>query len=103
VGYQVVDNPPAQRFEIRDGDELAGFVEYHLHDNEIAFLHTEVSASYQGQGVAGDLTRHVLDDARQRGRTVLPYCPYTRGWIGRHPDYVDLVPESYRARFALPA
>jgi predicted GNAT family acetyltransferase len=101
MDYRVVDNPSARRYEIRDGDELAGFVEYHLHGNEIAFLHTEVAGRYQGKGVAGSLTRHVLDDSRQRGRAVLPYCPYTRGWITRHPDYVDLVPEAYRARFQL--
>jgi hypothetical protein len=101
MDHRVVDDPAALRYEIYDGDELAGFVEYHLHGDQIAFLHTEVAARYQGQGVAGDLTRHVLDDSRQRGRTVLPYCPYTRRWIAKHPDYVDLVPESYRERFQL--
>jgi hypothetical protein len=101
MDHRVVDNPSAQRYEIYDGDELAGFVEYHLHGNEIAFLHTEVTSRYQGKGLAGDLTHQVLDDNRQRGRAVLPYCPYTRGWITKHPDYVDLVPEAYRARFNL--
>jgi predicted GNAT family acetyltransferase len=24
-------------------------------------------------------------------RKVLPLCPFIKGWIGKHPDYVDLV------------
>jgi hypothetical protein len=32
---------------------------------------------------------------------VLPYCPFIRGWIARHPDYVDLVPAKRRAAFQL--
>lgn len=99
--YQIADDPQARRFEIRDGDELVGFVEYHLHADEIALLHTEIATRFEGRGLAGELTRHVLDDARRRGRLVLPYCPYIRTWIARHPDYVDLVPETYRARFDL--
>lgn len=101
MDQRVVDNPAAHRFEIYEGDELAGFVEYHLFGNEIAFLHTEIAQRFEGRGLAGQLTRYALDDARQRGRLVLPYCPYTRAWIRKHPEYVDLVPESHRARFEL--
>ena len=32
---------------------------------------------------------------------VLPYCPYVRAWLGRHPAYVDLVPADDRDRFGL--
>jgi len=103
VDQRVVDNPAANRFEIYEGDELAGFVEYHLFRNEIAFLHTEIAKRFEGRGLAGRLTKHALDDARRQGRLVLPYCPYTRAWIRKHPEYVDLVPESHRARFELAA
>lgn len=98
---EVVDNSLAQRFEIYVDEDLAGFGEYHVYDNEIAFLHTEVYPEFQGRGLAGMLTRHGLDDAQARGRTVLPYCSYTRGWISKHPDYVGLVPETKRAQFDL--
>jgi predicted GNAT family acetyltransferase len=99
VERKVVDNPERGRFEIYDGDEVAGFAEYHLHGTEIAFLHTEVANSFEGHGLGGTLARHALDDARERDRAVLPYCPFIRGWITRHPEYVDLVPAGHRARF----
>jgi predicted GNAT family acetyltransferase len=97
----VVDNEQARRFEIYDGDELAGFAEYHLHGNRLAVLHTEIEPRLHGRGLGGKLVRHVLDDARRRGRVVLPYCRFTRGWLAKHPDYLDLVPEAHRAHFDL--
>jgi predicted GNAT family acetyltransferase len=42
-----------------------------------------------------------LDSAREQGLAVLPFCPYIRGWVSKHPDYADLVPEGQRARFGL--
>jgi predicted GNAT family acetyltransferase len=32
---------------------------------------------------------------------VLPYCPFAREWIERHPGYIDLVPEDRRPDFGL--
>ncbi|MER8182306.1 GNAT family N-acetyltransferase [Kitasatospora sp. NPDC094015] len=101
---QVTDNPAASRFEIRlaAGDaEPVGFVEYHLSDGEIAFLHTETAPGHEGLGLAGTLVRAALDSARHRQLAVLPYCPFVRVWIGRNREYTDLVPVDRRARFDL--
>ena len=33
-----------------------------------------------------------LDDVRAAGeRQVLPLCPFVKAWIGKHPEYEDLV------------
>lgn len=101
VDQQVVDNRQAQRFEIYNGDELAGFAEYHLHGDRITLLHTEIAARFEGRGLGGKLVHHVLDGARHRGLAVLPYCPFIRQWIAKHPDYLDLVPETQRGHFDL--
>jgi uncharacterized protein len=29
---------------------------------------------------------------------VRPFCPFVRQYIGRHPEYLDLVPEGERER-----
>ena len=57
--------------------------------------------AYEGQGVGSELAAGALDDARARGLRVLPYCPFIRGYIERHQEYLDLVPEGERARFGL--
>ncbi|MEU6239315.1 GNAT family N-acetyltransferase [Kitasatospora sp. NPDC047058] len=97
----VTDNPEQSRYEITDDGELAGFAEYHRYEAEIAFIHTEIDPRFGGRGLAGTLARAALDDARKQGLAVLPYCPFIRGWLTKHPDYVDLVPEAQRARFGL--
>ncbi|MER5640586.1 GNAT family N-acetyltransferase [Kitasatospora sp. NPDC002227] len=99
----VVDNADKSRFEIREDGELAGFAEYHRSGEEIAFIHTEIDPKFEGRGLAGKLARAALDTAREQGLAVLPYCPFVRGWIGKHPEYVELVPASHRAKFGLAA
>jgi predicted GNAT family acetyltransferase len=103
----VTDNPAESRFEIHVGGERAGLVQYHLRGHDeghgalISLVHTEVDDRFQGMGLASKLARGALDDARARGLGVLPYCPYIKSWIAKHPDYLDLVPEDRRAEFAL--
>jgi len=99
----VTDNPAASRYELHVGTELAGFVEYRLraHDAVISLIHTEVEPAFQGAHLATRLARFSLDDARERGLAVLPYCPYISSWITKHPDYADLVPADQRAEFGL--
>ncbi|MEV6205547.1 GNAT family N-acetyltransferase [Kitasatospora sp. NPDC051914] len=97
----VTDNPDQSRFEITEDGALAGFAEYHRYENEIEFIHTEIDPDFGGRGLSGILARAALDSARERGLAVLPYCPFIRGWLGKHPDYVDLVPEAERTRFGL--
>ena len=77
------------RYEARVDGKLAGTAAYELTDSMIIFTHTVV-----GEGLfelGGALARYALDDARSRGLRVRPLCPFIRSWIGRHPEYADLV------------
>jgi predicted GNAT family acetyltransferase len=99
--FQVTDNPERARFEVFLDGELAGFTQYHLVEGGIAFDHTQVYDRFEGRGVASALIRGALDEVRRRGLITLPFCQFVRGYIARHPDYVDLVPADQRARFGL--
>jgi predicted GNAT family acetyltransferase len=101
MAANVVDNPQADRFEIHVDGELAGVVQYHRQDTTISLMHTVVDPRFEGKGYASALARSVLDAARAEGLAVLPFCPYIRGYLQRHPEYVDLVPPDERARFGL--
>ena len=99
----VVQNPDAGRFELRLDGEVAGFAEYHLRGSTTAFTHTVVEPRFEGRGLGSVLARGALDATRSAGRQVLPFCPFIRGYIERHPAYLDLVPADRRAEFGLPA
>jgi uncharacterized protein len=101
----VRDNPAEHRYEIYDGEQLAGFSYYKraTTKTKIAFLHTEVDPAFTGRGLARELVAEELDDARRRGLAVLPFCPYVRKVIAANPEqYLDLVLPQDRQRFNLP-
>ena len=99
----VVDVPERSRFEISVDGEIAGFTEYRRRPGLIAFIHTLIDPRFEGQGLASELVRTALSEARSDGLSVLPFCPFVRSYIAGHPEYVDLVPEDMRAKFELPA
>ena len=98
---RVADNPSLERYEVFADGTLAGFTQYRIRPELIAFVHTEVGDEWEGQGVGSALVRGALDDARARSLAVLPFCPFVNAWIERHPEYGDLVPGEYRARFGV--
>ena len=87
----IADNAELARVEARVGDEVAGFSAYVDRPGQRVFTHTEVDPAYGGRGIGGQLARTALDLARADGLRVVPRCPFIRGWIGKHPDYADLV------------
>ena len=97
----VVDNPDAGRFEVVVADRVAGFARYRRADGAVAFTHTEVDPDAGGRGLGSLLARAALDATRAAGHSVLPFCPFIRGYIQRHPAYLDLVPAARRAEFGL--
>jgi uncharacterized protein len=97
----VTDAPDNERYEAHADGALAGILQYRRRPELIALVHTEVLPAFEGQGVGGALARFALEDARDGGATVLPFCPFVNTYIQRHPEYADLVPENLREKFGL--
>ena len=90
----VTNNPDAGRYEAHLDGELAGFAEYQLTPRLVVFTHTEVDDRFEGMGVGSAIAQFALDDVKAAAtRQVLPLCPFIRGWIQRHADYISLVHE----------
>jgi predicted GNAT family acetyltransferase len=100
---RVVDEPERSRFEIRVDGDVAGFTEYRRRPGLIAFIHTLIDPRFEGRGLASQLVRTALSEARSDGLSVLPFCPFVRSYIAGHTEYLDVVPEDMRAKFDLPA
>jgi predicted GNAT family acetyltransferase len=98
---KVVDVPERGRFEIRLDDRVVGLASYHVDGSTMTLPHTEVDPGVGGRGIGSALVAGVLDAARERGLTVLPYCSFIRHYIQQHPEYVDLVASDDRPHFGL--
>jgi predicted GNAT family acetyltransferase len=97
----VADAPDRERYELSLDGEVVGFTAYRARPGLIAFVHTEIEERVQGQGLADELIRFALEDARKCSLAVLPFCPFVKAFIERHREFEPLVPENYRAQFGL--
>jgi predicted GNAT family acetyltransferase len=98
---RVHDQSDAHRYVIEVDGERAGLLQYRLEGERISFTHAEIDPVRDGQGLGSTLSAFALDDARSRGLSVLPRCPFVQSYMQRHAEYLDLVPEAERARFGL--
>jgi uncharacterized protein len=92
------DDPENHRYLATSNGEIAALAVYHIRNDRYLFVHTEVRPGYEGEGVGSDLARFALDDARARGVSIVPVCPFIAGWMERHPEYQDLVDQEILAR-----
>ena len=82
----VRDNVGASRFELTLDGSPAGFLTYQLRPGAIALLHTEIDPAFEGRGLGTTLIRGALDSARERDLKVLPYCPFVKAYLDKHPE-----------------
>lgn len=87
----VVDNKDHRRYEVHVGGELAGVLTYRVEDGVAVLPHTKVESRYEGRGLGALLAQTALDDAREAGLKVAPWCSFIAAYIQRNPEYADLV------------
>lgn len=96
-GVHLVHDADRDRYEALDGTEVVAVLYYA--DEPPAeggptvrdLRSTVVAPERNGEGLGSLLVRHVLDEARAQGLKVRPTCWFVEGWIGRHPEYADLL------------
>ena len=81
----VRDDREHDRFVFETHGSVAELV-YKLDDDRLIVIHTGVPEPLQGQGVGGQLVSAALARARSESLTIVPWCPYARDWLRRHPD-----------------
>ena len=82
---QVTDNQAEARFEVHADGHLAELL-YRLNGKRLVLIHTEVPEQLEGHGIGGALVTAAIDRAARDGMTVVPLCPFARGWLERHPE-----------------
>ncbi|WP_251864609.1 GNAT family N-acetyltransferase [Achromobacter sp. Marseille-Q4962] len=86
----VVHDPQHTRYTATV-DGVVCVLDYQLRGNTMAIVHTGVPSAVGGRGIAAELTRVALEDARTRGLKVQPVCSYAAVYMQRHPEYQDLL------------
>jgi uncharacterized protein len=81
----VVDEPDEERFAVHV-DGATAELTYALHGKRLYLRHTGVPEEIDGRGIGGRLVRAALDRARAEQLTLVPWCPFARSWLERHPN-----------------
>ncbi|MEW5686298.1 MAG: GNAT family N-acetyltransferase [Pseudomonadota bacterium] len=97
---QVINNTETSRFEVSLDGETA-FSEYRLVDHGIILPHTVVPESFEGKGVGSALAKTALGYAREHDLKVIPLCPFIAGYISKHPEWHDIVHDTYKGRLGI--
>ena len=83
---EVVDNTGRRRFEVTSDDGQVAELVYQQAGDRLVLIHTEVPASFRGQGIGGRLVRAAVQRAVRDDLTLIPRCPYARRWLKEHRD-----------------
>lgn len=90
----IVDNQERKRFEMQV-NEYTAYSEYILTSKGIIFLtHTEVPKAIEGQGIAFEMIRQILENIEERQLKLMPLCPAVAAFIRRHPEWKRLLVEN---------
>jgi predicted GNAT family acetyltransferase len=87
---EIVNNKAHHRFELVVDGHLAA-AHYAMEGDVITFVHTEVPPELGGRGIGSILVQGALDQVRAAGWKVVAECPFVKAWIGKHPEYKDLL------------
>lgn len=92
---EITINNENNRFEARVGEEDV-FIDYRMHRNRLTLIHTDVPPALEGHGLGSALVKAALEYAKAEDLEVLPICPFVKGYLRKHPEYLQLVSEKYR-------
>ena len=87
---EITDNTARHRFEMSLDGGMA-FVAYRLTGNVVSLDHAEVPPALEGQGIGSRLVAATLAHVRSKGHKVAVHCDFVRAYMGRHPEFNDLL------------
>jgi predicted GNAT family acetyltransferase len=88
---RVTRDDERSRYEgrLEDG-ELVTVIDFNRIGDVVDISYTGTKRRHRGQGFAGSVTRHALNDIRAEGWKVRPSCSFTASYLDDHPEYADL-------------
>ena len=90
MSNEVKQVPQSSRFETTV-DGKTSYLDYHLSNGVITFIHAYTPPEIRGRGIAAQVAKYALDYARDNALRVIPQCPYIRDYMDKHPEYLSLM------------
>lgn len=82
---EILHFPAENRFVIRRDGAEAELV-YRIDKDRMLIVHTEVPDALGGRGIGAQLVNAAVRRAAAEDLTVVPWCPFARRYLRRHPD-----------------
>ena len=73
------------------GESLAEMTYTKAGVTKIIIDHTEVDASFKGEGIGKDLVKAGVGFARQNNLKIIPPCPFAKAEFEKHVEYADVL------------
>ncbi len=75
-----------------EGETATGYLEWEPREEGVRIAtHTVVPRAIGGRGVAGELVKRLVADARTQGFKIVPQCSYVAAKFEKNPDWSDLL------------
>ena len=74
-----------------DGDKIIGRCDYQIKDGKWHIIHTVVMSEYGGRGIAKQLVKEVIKQARERSIKIVPICSYAQKMMLDNEEYKDVL------------
>jgi len=82
----------ANRYVLRDGDELLAVLDYTSNGQAISLTRAFTSPAHRGRGLAAEIVEHAVDDIERASELrVIPMCWYVGEWFDKHPERASLL------------
>lgn len=96
VALDVTRNTRQSRFELLRAGRPIGTLSYSYEGDATVLRRIHVAEEYSGQGLAAQFTEAALGQLASGEESVIPVCPFVRGYMIRNPQWQDLVPADHR-------
>ncbi|MBB3113237.1 hypothetical protein FHS18_005340 [Paenibacillus phyllosphaerae] len=88
---EIVAHKQGNSYVLQGVGGIVGEITYRLVDVDTWVIdHTFVDGYYRGRGLAKQLLDFVVEEARERGRKIIPSCSYALRQFEADPSYADV-------------
>lgn len=68
-------------------NKIVGKVIFILDKDELRLTQTIVNPEFRGQGIAGELMKLVVKEAKEKGLKIIPICSYAVSYFKKNNEY----------------